>query len=91
MRCNRPIFFNIMVRKSVRYIACSRECRQTLHNEAYRRRHRRLAIKVSCKACGEAFTPKRADAAYCSAACKQRAYRGRQDIAREEQVPGLGT
>lgn len=31
----------------------------------------------SCADCGETFTPARADAAYCSSACRQRAYRTR--------------
>ena len=28
-----------------------------------------------CKGCGKPFTPKRADAVYCSNACRQKAYR----------------
>jgi hypothetical protein len=32
-----------------------------------------------CGSCGEGFTPARPDARYCSAACKQRAYRRRRN------------
>ena len=31
----------------------------------------------TCADCGDTFTPARADAAYCSSACRQRAYRNR--------------
>ena len=31
----------------------------------------------TCADCGNTFTPARADAAYCSSACRQRAYRNR--------------
>jgi hypothetical protein len=30
-----------------------------------------------CQCCGEKFTPKRADARYCSNACRQKVYRKR--------------
>jgi hypothetical protein len=33
---------------------------------------------VACATCGEQFAPKRSDAVYCSAACKQKAYERRQ-------------
>jgi hypothetical protein len=33
--------------------------------------------KRRCAICGELFTPKRSHAIYCSAACKQQAYRDR--------------
>jgi hypothetical protein len=42
-----------------------------LHNE-WRQRH--LAEPIACITCGEKFWPKRSDAKYCSAACRQRAY-----------------
>jgi hypothetical protein len=34
--------------------------------------------QFSCDQCGEAFTPTRSDARYCSSPCRQRAYRRRQ-------------
>jgi hypothetical protein len=45
-------------------------------DRAYNARRRKSA-PTSCAGCGETFTPKRSDARYCSAACKQRAYRRR--------------
>lgn len=34
-------------------------------------------MSTTCADCGDTFTPARADAAYCSSACRQRAYRNR--------------
>jgi hypothetical protein len=51
---------------------CADPCRQASHNE---RRHVERAA-ITCP-CGRTFTPRRSDAVYCSAACRQRAYRQR--------------
>jgi hypothetical protein len=51
---------------------CSADCRLEVRN---RRRHRER-VEHRCE-CGRTFTPARADAAYCSNACRQRAYRQR--------------
>jgi hypothetical protein len=51
---------------------CSSHCTEQAHNA-----RRRKSAPTSCAGCGETFTPKRADARYCAAACKQRAYRKR--------------
>jgi hypothetical protein len=71
--CNRPVFVNR--RKGRRYIVCSDRCREAVYNANARRWHRRPVQKRPCAVCGELFTPKRADALYCSPACKQKAYR----------------
>jgi len=39
-------------------------------------RHR--AQKRECQSCGDSFTPKRSDARFCSATCRQRAHRAAQ-------------
>jgi hypothetical protein len=39
-----------------------------------------MAEKKRCAICKKGFTPKRSDARFCSAACKQRAYRLRQRV-----------
>ena len=52
---------------------CSDGCAQALR----RRRRMRLLPPRECP-CGELFTSKRRDARYCSAACRQRAHRERQ-------------
>ncbi len=38
----------------------------------------RVTAIASCRFCGEAFTASRSDAAYCSNACRQAAYRRRR-------------
>jgi hypothetical protein len=71
--CNRPVF--IKRRKGSRYVVCGNRCRESVYNANARRWHRRPVQKRACSTCGEQFTPKRTDALYCSAACKQKAYR----------------
>lgn len=39
----------------------------------------------TCDGCREAFTPTRADARYCSPACRQRAYRDRREAGRPKR------
>jgi hypothetical protein len=53
---------------------CSRRCSKRLEKE--RRRVKREDRR--CEVCNETFTPKRADARYCSNACRQDAYRKRK-------------
>ena len=61
-------------RRRRRFVApvCSSRCYQ----RQLRERHR-SATQATCAACGLAFVAKRADARFCSAACRQRAYRQR--------------
>jgi len=57
-------------------------CSQRCINDAYmarRRRRHEQELKKQCVVCGVIFTAKRKDAQYCSAACKQAAYRRRND------------
>ena len=42
-----------------------------------RKKPRSLSEIVNDQCCGEKFTPKRADARYCSNACRQKVYRKR--------------
>jgi hypothetical protein len=66
--CGQRMKLNQYWRKS----ACSNRCEQR------ERRARRLAHRRRyCATCKMAFTPKRADARFCSNACRQRAYRTR--------------
>jgi hypothetical protein len=60
--------------------ARSRYCRSSCKTEAYceRRRHRKeMARRKHCARCGLAFAATRSDAVFCSASCKQSAYRRR--------------
>lgn len=60
-------------RANQRWVACSTRCLAALRRED--RRDKRST--TTCSTCGETFTPARADARYCSSACRQRAYRQR--------------
>lgn len=44
-----------------------------------RRAEARAARKATCAGCGSTFTPTRADARYCSGACRVAAHRARRD------------
>ena len=53
------------------------ECSRFIHRENARKRREENRASI-CECCGKKFTPDRAGAKYCSAACKQKAYRGRK-------------
>ena len=53
---------------------CSAGCAQAWHN---RRRPKVQHVEKACSECGLPFIPARTDAAYCSSACRQTAYRSR--------------
>lgn len=79
--CCRPI------RTYLRYKAptanfCGRKCQNRRINLGQlRRRHWvKRQSERSCEVCGNAFTPKRRTAMYCSGRCKQQAHRGRHMI-----------
>lgn len=57
---------------------CSRRC-VTRYQLAERKAARPRPASPVCAGCGETFTPPRADGRYCSPACRQRAYRKRQN------------
>jgi hypothetical protein len=52
---------------------CSSRCQQRWRRE----QKRRYRGSILCRECGAGFQPKRSDSLYCSAACKQKAYRRR--------------
>jgi predicted nucleic acid-binding Zn ribbon protein len=58
---------------------CSRTCAKRLfgHRARRRRAEERQSPELHCAVCGKAFTPARADARTCSAACRQKAHRQR--------------
>ena len=57
-------------------VFCSTHCRRsTFRAEAKAKRERKPR---KCECCPATFTPSRADSRYCSAACRQRAYRERR-------------
>lgn len=54
------------------------ECKRERKYRAAREKRREERTDLKCQECGDTFTPDRSDAKYCSAACKQRAYRKRK-------------
>ncbi len=75
--CGRPVYQPTGFRNR-RHSFCCRDCEIKLRNnlQAEKRRNRRRWAR--CSECRADFNPKRSDAEYCSAACKQKAYRKRQ-------------
>ena len=71
--CGRVFYTQIPTKKYCYYYRCG--------NRGYQKelKQRRLEKRkdMVCKCCGRTFTPKRIDAAYCSNACRQKAYRMR--------------
>ena len=63
---------------------CCSECQREAEARRKREHRQQWRMNKTCPICGEKFTPKRADAKYCSAACRQRAFRKRQVI---DEVP----
>lgn len=72
--CRRPVVdLARTARRHWRPTCCAACARAAINAERRERRGER-----ACSTCGTGFTPSRADAAYCSSACRQRAYRGRR-------------
>ena len=72
--CGQRILTVAKLRKGQRWPvrACSDRCAQRMRRRPAARK--RWPVERKCR-CGVLFMPKRADAIYCSPACKQRAYR----------------
>lgn len=74
--CERPVYqpANNRPRK---HVFCCRACQ--ISESAAKAKARRAAQRdtATCLDCGEVFEPQRRGVRYCSAACKQRAYRRR--------------
>jgi hypothetical protein len=73
--CSRAVVLNGR-RRRPKYVACGNRCRASVY--ARQRRPRRKARpEKNCATCGERFVPARSRGIYCSAACRQKAYRRR--------------
>lgn len=73
--CERPVFMPQADGRYRVHAFCCKRCEVDYYS-----REQRLARALDprpCVECGETFQPKRKDAMYCGAACKQRAYRKR--------------
>lgn len=68
---------------------CNRDCAVSAETARQRKARERRRSNIVCLECGEKFTPKRRDAKYCKAICKQRAFRKRQDIKLVDSISQL--
>jgi hypothetical protein len=73
-QCGRRFHYDVRARR----IYCSHICAARSKAQSYRDAHRPDNARV-CAVCGQPFTPPRSDAKTCSNACRQKAYRDRQD------------
>ena len=75
--CSRPVV-NQLTRLVRYHIFCSQRCERTYHFERQtRKRQEEADLGRVCVGCGTGFTASRSDTAYCSSACRQKAYRQR--------------
>ena len=74
--CEREVYFP-WDRRIRRHIFCSDRCSRNYYNQ--RQKEGRLAARQkTCIGCETEFLAPRSDTKFCSAACKQKAYRARQ-------------
>jgi hypothetical protein len=75
--CGLPVILSVDARRKID--TCSDRCRTRYYSD--RARHDHAPATHRCEGCGEMMTG-RADRRYCSSACRQRAYRQREALAR---------
>ena len=75
-KCGWPVICDIR-RKLSKYVVCSDRCRRAVYGAVARAKLRALVQPRSCALCGAGLQAKRSHARYCSAACKQKAFRRR--------------
>ena len=71
--CGQVFYTTIYTKKYCHSYWCGNQANNRRQRE-YRQIHRQDLV---CQCCSEKFTPKRADARYCSNACRQKDYRKR--------------
>jgi hypothetical protein len=64
-----------MTRVEPHHVACSWRCRRRIHKDNLNRATRKPKQVTHCRVCGEVLDARRSDASYCSAKCKQKAWR----------------
>jgi hypothetical protein len=74
--CQRPVVL-VRRRKVPKHVVCGSDCRRALQLAAAKAKRARRRGTTTCLRCKEEFQPRRLDARYCSAACRQSAYRRR--------------
>jgi hypothetical protein len=74
--CGRPVH-NLFSTQWRKLTFCCEDCHHIASLKAVRGKRSKARGHRTCECCGKTFVPKRADARFCSGACKQRAYRQR--------------
>lgn len=74
--CSRDVYFP-WDRVRRKRVFCSTQCSQRYYVNVQREK-RQAALRKTCSGCGDSYVAKRKDSKFCSAGCKQRAYRVRQ-------------
>jgi hypothetical protein len=90
--CGRPVRNRKPLSPRRRYVTCSEACRLRVQRSRESERRALARLKV-CATCHEPFEASRSDAKYCSAPCRQKAYRRRRrkepdPLSRREEDPG---
>ena len=75
--CGRPVHDRMTFQPRRLSCFCCERCTPAARAARARERRRLARSDRSCEWCGETFEPKRADAKFCSGACRQAAYRHR--------------
>jgi hypothetical protein len=77
--CDRNLFFSVRLSRLTSLNGRARQTRNTCCNACFRRalRKRRRPKNRFCTCCGISFNAARADAKFCSSACRQATYRHR--------------
>jgi hypothetical protein len=77
--CGRPVIYD--ARRRAEFAVCSERCSRVAVFERQKARAQRKKPAPEQRTCavgGQLFIPKRKDAAFCSSACRQKAYRDRR-------------
>jgi len=75
--CGRPVHQEVNRVKRSRAICCE-QCEGKVHTqEARTRRAQARGVTRKCQVCAEYFEPTRSDSKFCTARCRQKAYRRR--------------
>jgi hypothetical protein len=77
--CSRPVVLNGRRRRPL-HVVCGYRCRATVYGHL-RPSRRKPGLEQNCATCGARFVPARRHGTYCSAACRQKAYRNRMAAA----------
>jgi hypothetical protein len=92
--CQRPVYES--QRRKRRHHYCCEDCREkhqllAIHALARQRRTEARGSSRPCQECGERFEPARADAKFCSARCKQKAWRRTLRLSKDGHCPPFGS